>query len=494
MDEDNRLIKERIEKVYKLQEKGINPYPYIFNVDSHANEILEKHSNLKEGEITKHTVKVAGRIMTLRLMGNATFAHLQDSTAQVQVYFSKDDLENYELIKSKLIELGDIIGVQGNVFKTKRGEISIHVKKLELLCKAVRPLPDKFHGITDTEIRYRQRYVDLIVNPEVRKVFELRSKIVNAVREVLNKRGFVESEIPVLQPIYGGANAKPFKTHINAWSQEMFLSISPELYLKRLIVGGFDRVYSICKNFRNEGVDKTHNPEFTMMECYQSYADYNDMMEITEEIYEHACKSILGTTKVKYQGIELNFKRPWARITMHDAIREYAGIDAERMTDEALIDFIEKNKVELKGEYIRGLAINAIFEHFCESKFIQPTFIMHHPKETTSLCKTLRGHPDLIERFEPFVNGWEIGNAYSELNDPIVQKRLFEEQAAKGRGGDEEAHQMDEDFIRALEYGMPPTGGLGLGIDRMVMLLTDAATIRDVILFPTMRHESKENK
>lgn len=492
MDEDNRLIKERIDKLYRLQEKGINPYPYSFKVDSVASEIQEKYSHLKEAEATKHNVKAAGRIMTLRLMGNATFANLQDHTGKVQVYLSKNDVENYELVKSKLIELGDIIGVEGNVFKTKAGEVTIHVRKLELLCKSIRPLPDKFHGITDTEIRYRQRYVDLISNTDVRKVFELRSKIVNAVREYLSLNGFVEAEIPILQPIYGGANARPFKTHINAWNQEMFLSISPELYLKRLIVGGFDRVYYLGKVFRNEGADKTHNPEFTIMECYQAYADYNDMMKITEDLYDYVCKKVLGTTKVNYQGIEIDFKKPWARVTMIDAVKEYAGIDPERMSDEDLQEFMESNKVEFHGEFNRGLAINAIFEHFCESKFVQPTFIMHHPKETTPLCKELRGHPELIERFEPFVNGWEIGNAYSELNNPLLQKKLLEEQSEKGRGGDEEAHQMDEDFIRSLEYGMPPTGGLGLGIDRMIILLTNAATIRDVILFPTMRHEIKK--
>lgn len=494
MDEDNRLIKERIEKVYRLQEKGINPYPYSFKVDSVASEIQEKYSHLTAAESTRHNVKAAGRIMTLRLMGNATFANLQDHTGKVQVYLSKNDVENYELVKSKLIELGDFIGVEGNVFKTKAGEVTIHVKKLELLTKTVRPLPDKFHGVTDTEIRYRQRYVDLIVNHDVKKVFELRSQIVNAVREFLTINGFIEAEIPLLQPIYGGANAKPFITHINAWDQKMFLSISPELYLKRLIAGGFDRVYYLGKNFRNEGVDKTHNPEFTMLEFYQAYIDYNDVMNLTESLYEYVCKKVLGATKVKYQGIEIDFKKPWARITMHDAIREYAAIDAEHMSDGALQDFIQKNKIDFHGEYNRGLVINAIFEHFCESKLIQPTFVMNHPKETTPLCKTLRGHPELIERFEPFVNGWEIANGYSELNDPIIQKRLFEEQVARGRGGDEEAHQMDEDYVRALEYGMPPTGGVGIGIDRMVMLLTDAATIRDVILFPTMRHENKENK
>lgn len=492
MDEDNRLIKERISKVHELHGLGVNPYPYRFDVDTYAKDILEKHYGLKEGESTKHNVKVAGRIMTLRLMGNATFSHVQDSTGQVQVYLSKDKLENYDMIKSKLVELGDIIGVQGNVFKTKRGEISIHVKKLELLSKAIRSLPDKFHGLSDTEIRYRQRYVDLIVNPEVRKVFETRAKILNAVREFLGQRGFIEAEIPIIQPIYGGANAKPFKTHINAWGQDMYLSISPELYLKRLIVGGFSKVYSLGKSFRNEGVDKTHNPEFTTMECYQAYADYNDMMKLTEDLFEYVCKSVIGTTKIKYQGLEINFKKPWGRMTMHDAIREYASIDAERMSDKDLMTFVSRNKIELKGDFNRGFAINAIFEHFCESKLVQPTFITNHPKETTPLCKALRGHPDLIERFEPFVNGWEVANAYSELNDPLLQKRLLEEQAAKGRGGDEMAHQMDEDFVRALEHGMPPTGGLGIGIDRMVMLLTDSATIRDVILFPTMRHEVKD--
>jgi len=360
-----------------------------------------------------------------------------------------------------------------------------------LLSKSLHPLPEKFHGLQDSEIRYRQRYVDLIANQEVKNIFLARSKIISAMREFLDKKGFTEVEIPTLQHIYGGANAKPFKTHINAWNLDLYLSISPELYLKKLIVGGYEKVYTITKNFRNEGVDKTHNPEFTGMECYWSGADYNDMMSLTEDIYEYIAMKVLGTTDLEYQGTKISLKKPWKRMTMYEALIHYAKIDVEKLSDNEIYDLLDQNNIEYKMDLTsRGLAIALLFEELCEKNLIQPVFITDHPKETSPLCKLKRGNPDLIERFEPYINTWEMGNAYSELTDPILQRKLFEEQAERGRGGDEEAQQMDEDFLRSIEYGLPPTGGLGLGVDRMVMILTNAISIREVIFFPTMKPET----
>ncbi|HIH14961.1 MAG TPA: lysine--tRNA ligase [Nanoarchaeota archaeon] len=485
--EHNRLAQERIEKVKKLREMGIDPYPYSYKDYVFSSVLLEKYQNLKEGEKGEEKVSIMGRIMTLREMGKASFAHIQDQEGQIQVYIREEELKNYDVFK--LVDLGDILGIKGHVFKTKKGEITVWAEEFVLLSKSILPLPDKFHGLQDTEIRYRQRYVDLIANPEVKKTFLLRSKIVSAIREYLDKKGFVEVDIPVLQPVYGGANARPFKTHINAWNLDLFLSISPELYLKRLIVGGYEKVYTICKNFRNEGVDKTHNPEFTMMECYWSGVDYNDMMELTEDLYEYVAEKVLGTTEIVYQGTKISLKKPWKRLTMADALKTMAKIDVEKLSDKEIFKCIEQQRIDAHN-LTRGLAIAALFEQLCEEKLIQPIFITDHPRETTPLCKLKRGDPELIERFEPYINGWEIGNGYSELTDPILQKKFLEEQVERGRGGDEEAHQMDTDFIRAMEYGMPPTGGVGIGIDRMVILLANASSIREVIFFPTMKPEN----
>lgn len=485
--EHNRLAQERIEKIKKLREMGVDPYPYSFKDYVFSSLLLEKYNHLKEGEATKDTISIMGRLMTVREMGKASFGHIQDQEGQIQIYFREEDLKNFEVFK--LCDLGDIIGVKGEVFKTKKGEITVWAREFVLLSKSILPLPDKFHGLQDTEIRYRQRYVDLIANPEVKKTFLLRSKIVSAVREYLDTKGFVEVEIPTLQPVYGGASARPFKTHINAWNRDLFLSISPELYLKRLIVGGYEKVYTICKNFRNEGVDKTHNPEFTMMECYWSGVDYEDMMKLTEDLYEFVAKNVLGTTEIVYQGTKMSLKKPWKRMTMYDAIKEYGKIDVKKLSDKELFALLKTHKIDSHG-MTRGLAIAALFEKLCEEKLIQPIFITDHPRETTPLCKLKRGDSALIERFEPYINGWEIGNGYSELTDPILQKQFLEEQEERGRGGDEEAHQMDTDYIRAMEYGMPPTGGVGLGIDRMVILLTNASSIKEVIFFPTMKPEN----
>jgi lysyl-tRNA synthetase, class II len=486
MEEENQLIKQRIEKLEELK-KIVNPYPYSYDVNSKSSEILEKYSKLQKEEKTEDEVKVAGRIMSMRKMGKIAFANLGDQEGKVQLFFSKQDSENFEILKH--LDLGDILGIKGKIFKTKTGEITINVKEFEVLCKSLRPLPEKWHGLKDTEIRYRQRYVDLIVNPEVKEVFIKRSKIISGVREFLNEKDFIEVEIPTLQPVYGGANARPFKTHINAWDLDMFLSISPELYLKRLTVGGLEKVYTICKNFRNEGVDKTHNPEFTMMECYQAYVDYNEMMKITEEMFEFIAKKVLGKTKVDYQGTEIDFKVPWERLTMKESIKKHANVDVDKLSDDELKDLLRTHNIETREDVTRGLAIALLFEELVEDKLIQPVHITDHPKETTMLCKEKRGDKELIERFESFAFGFELCNAYSELNDSIKQTELLKEQVEKGRGGDEEAHPMDEDFVRALEYGMPPTGGLGIGIDRMVMFFTDSKTIRDVIAFPTMRPE-----
>ncbi|MBL7148051.1 MAG: lysine--tRNA ligase [Nanoarchaeota archaeon] len=480
-----QLIQQRIKNLEELRKIGTEPYPYSYNKNTNAEDIL--NLKLKKEERSNKSVNLAGRIISLRPMGKALFGNLQDQTGKIQFYIREDQVKNYTIFKK--FDIGDFIGIKGKPFKTKAGENSIWVKEFVLLCKSLRPLPEKWHGLKDIETRYRQRYVDLIVNPEVKETFILRSRIIDAIREFMQKHGFLEVETPILQPIYGGASARPFKTKINAWNINLYLSISPELYLKKLIVGGLERVYTICKNFRNEGVDKTHNPEFTMLESYAAYWDYHDVMKFTEEMYEYVAKKILKTTKINYQGTKIDLKKPWKRLTMLDAIKKYLNIDITKLNDKELKQELKERNLEFY-HYSKDLAIELLFS-IIEPKLIQPVFITDHPKESTPLCKLKRGNHELIERFEPFINGWEMGNAYSELNDPLEQKQLLEEQEKKGRGGDEEYHPMDEDFIRSLEIGMPPTGGLGLGIDRMVMLLTNAKTIRDVILFPTMRPENK---
>jgi lysyl-tRNA synthetase class 2 len=491
IEDDNKLVKDRIEKLNKLREMGINPYPYSFQKSHSAKEIADKYTELAPEQKTEDSVSVAGRIIQLRKMGKASFMHIQDATGKLQLYFRADDVgaDKYEIIK--LFDLGDIIGAKGDIFKTKTGETSVYVKNFEILTKSLRPLPEKYHGLQDKELRYRKRYLDLIFNQDVKETFVKRSVMIDAVREYFKGKGFVEVETPALQIIYGGANAKPFTTHINAWDMTMYLSISPELYLKRLIVGGFEKVFTICKNFRNEGVDKSHNPEFTMLECYQSWVDYAEMMKVTEESFEFACRKMNGTTKVKHiydgQEVIIDFKSPWQRMTMIDSIRTFAGIDVVPLDFESIKNLLTNYNIEYEGDLTKGLAIQLIFEELVEHKLIQPIHIIDHPKETTPLCKAHRKDAELIERFESFCLGSEICNAYSELNDPVLQRKLLEEQAAELRGGAEEAHPMDEDFVEAIEYGMSPTGGLGIGIDRMAILLTGAESIRDVILFPTMK-------
>ena len=488
MTAEENLISQRLEKLEAIKKLGFNPYPYSYKQEQHAKEILEKYSELKNEEKTKDNVSVAGRIITLRQMGKASFGHIQDESGKIQFYIREDGVGNklYELFKN--LDLGDIIGIEGLPFRTKTGEVSIWVKNLELLTKSLRPLPEKWHGLKDVEIRYRQRYVDLIVNPEVRDIFIKRTKIIKAVREFLDSRGFLEVETPLLQPVYGGANARPFRTFIHDLKQEVYLSISPETYLKRLLTGGYEKVYTICKNFRNESIDRTHNPEFTMMECYQAYVDYEEMMKITEQLYEYIAKKINNSTIIEIEGKKIDLRAPWKRMTMSEAIKKHGKIDVEKMSLKEIQDYIKKNNIKYEGEKNKGLMVAAIFEEVAEEHLIEPTHIIDHPKETTVLCKVHRKEHHLIERFEPYINSWEVGNGYSELNDAKLQKELFEDQERQRKEGNEEASKMDEDFVNALEVGMPPAGGLGIGIDRMVMLITGQPSIRDVIFFPFMKN------
>lgn len=491
MPTEEELIQERKRKLDEIRKLGINPYPYSFDVKNTAKELQEEFKSLKPEEWSKTKAVIAGRIVGLRRMGKITFMHVLDSTGKIQLYFQIDKLkqDKYEFLK--LLDMGDWIGAEGIVFKTKTGEITTQVIDYTLLSKSLRPLPEKWHGLKDIELRYRQRYVDLIINPELKEVFKKRTQIIDSIRHFLNQKGFVEVDTPCIQPIYGGGAAKPFKTHLNALDMDVYLRISNELYLKRLLVGGFDKVYEFARDFRNEDIDRTHNPEFTQIEMYQAYADFEDMMELTEDIYVNAAKTVLGTTSVEYQGQEIKLKKPWQRYTMSEAIRKFGDINLEKLSDREVFDLRLTYNLKIEGDITRGKIMQALFEELVEAKLIQPTFITHHPIESTPLCKPCRKDPTLVERFEPFIAGMEIGNAYSELNDPILQRKLLEDQAKQLREGFAEAHPMDEDFIRAIEYGMPPTGGLGIGIDRMAMILTNNPSIRDVLLFPFMKPETK---
>jgi len=491
MPNEEALIKERLRKLEEIRKLGVNPYPYKYEPKHKAKQLAEKYEKLKPEEKTADKTKVAGRIVGLRRMGKICFMHISDETGKVQLYFKFDDLgeKKYEFLK--LLDVGDFIGAEGAIFKTKTGELTISVSNFDILAKSIRPLPEKWHGLTDVEARYRQRYLDLIMNPEVRETFKKRTMIIDSIRELLNPKGFLEVDTPSLQTIYGGAAAKPFKTHLNALDMDVYLRISNELYLKRLIVGGFERVYEFARDFRNEDIDRTHNPEFTQIEIYQAYADFKDMMELVEDIYVNAAKKLYGTTKIEYQGHKIDLKKPWERLTMVGAIKKYGDIDVTKLSDRELFDLRTTFNLEIEGDITRGKVIQALFEHLVEGKLIQPIFITHHPAETTPLCKHCREQSNetkgCVERFEPFIAGMEIANAYSELNDPVLQRKLLEDQAKQLRAGATEAHPMDEDFLRAIETGMPPTGGIGIGVDRMVMLLTNSASIRDVIFFPFMK-------
>ncbi len=496
MGRQEQIINERLRKLKELRKKGIDPYPHKFDQTHSSVDIKKKHLKLKNNEKSKDKVKVAGRVMTKRNLGKLIFATIQDGKGRLQLILQKTETsaESFDLFK-EYIDAGDFVGAQGIVMKSKTGETSVLVKKLQILSKSILPLPEKWHGLQDKEEKYRKRYLDLVMNPEVKQVFEKRAKIISAIREFLTKKGFLEVEIPLLQTLYGGAAAKPFKTHLNALDMDLYLAVSPELYLKRLIVGGYDKIFTISRNFRNEGIDRWHNPEFSMMEIYWAYADYNNMMDLFEEIYEYVAEKINKTTKVKFRGNIIDFKAPWKRVTMAEMIKKCVKIDVEKMSVTELLKFAKENDVEYK-EKTWGWLVQGIFEKFCEDRIEQPVHIIDHPLETTPLCKIHRNDKlcRLIERFEPFCMGTELGNCYSELNDPILQRKLLEEQQKALKKGDEEANPLDEDFINAIEIGMPPTGGLGLGIDRMVMLLTEQDSIKDVIFFPFMRDEDKKVK
>ncbi len=473
----------RRQKLQSLLDEGRNPYEITrFDVTHHSREIIDRFDGL-EGQ----TVSLAGRMTSRRVMGKASFAHLLDSQGDIQIYVTRDDLGTDEYAAFKKYDLGDIVGVTGTAFRTKTGEISIHVQALTLLCKSLKVLPEKFHGLQDTDLRYRQRYVDCIVNPEVRDTFRKRSAIISAVREFLDSRGYLEVDTPVLHTLEIGASARPFRTHHNALDLDMFLRIETELYLKRLIVGGFERVYEIGRIFRNEGMDATHNPEFTSVETYQAYADYKEIMELVEQLYEFVALKALGTTDVTYQGQTIHLKAPWKRITMADAVKEACGEDWTAWeSDEAARAVCEARNVHVEKTAKKGDCLAALFDEYVEATLVQPTFIMDYPVEISPLAKRKPEDSTLTERFEFFITGHEMGNAFSELNDPIDQRRRFEEQVA-ARAAQGIHAEVDEDFVSALEYGMPPTGGLGFGLDRLVMLLTDSPTIRDVLLFPTMK-------
>ncbi|TDT50324.1 lysine--tRNA ligase [Fonticella tunisiensis] len=488
-EEYNILMKQRLQKLEELREKGQDPFEIVKYDRTHTSRDVKDNYEELEGK----DVRVAGRLISKRIHGKAGFSHILDRYGRLQLYVRIDDIGEEKLKFFKSLDLGDIIGVEGTVFKTKTGEISVHVKDFILLTKSLRPLPEKWHGLKDPDLRYRQRYVDLIVNPEVRDTFLKRTKIISAIRRFLDERDYIEVETPILTPIASGAAARPFITHSNALDIDLYLRIATELYLKRLIVGGFEKVYEMGKNFRNEGIDIRHNPEFNMIEIYQAYADYKDMMELTENLIAYVCNEVLGTTKITYQGTEIDFTPPWNRITMVDAVKKYAGVDFNEIrTDEEAREVAKKLKLteELKKKLedcTKGDILNAAFEAYAEKHMIQPTFVMDYPVEISPLTKKKKDDPAMTERFEAFVYGREIANAYSELNDPIDQKQRFIQQLKERELGDDEAYAMDEDFVNALEIGMPPTGGLGIGIDRIIMFLTDSYSIRDVILFPTMK-------
>lgn len=479
----NEVRKVRIEKLNELVAKGENPFEITsYNRTATAGEILADYDKF-EGKI----VSIAGRLMSKRIMGKASFGHIMDSDGRMQGYFSRDDMGVDEYQAFKKLDVGDIVGIEGFVFKTKTGEISVHVKKVTLLTKSLLPLPEKFHGLKDPELRFRQRYVDLIANPEVKDVFIKRSKIISTIREVLDKKGFIEVETPVLNTLAGGANARPFITHHNTLDIDMYMRIATELHLKRCIVGGFEKVYEIGRQFRNEGMDTKHNPEFTTIELYQAYVDYNEMMNITEELYTTAAERVCGGLDITYQGTPLSLKTPWERLTMVQAVKKYTGLDFDKDPLENLIAKGNEMGLEMSPDTSWGHALYNIFDAFVEEKLTGPVFITDYPVEVSPLAKKKPSDPRLTERFEFFICASEGGNAFSELNDPIDQRSRFEQQMLAKAKGDDEAQPYDEDFCNALEYGMPPTGGLGIGIDRMVMFLTDSASIRDVLLFPTMK-------
>jgi lysyl-tRNA synthetase class 2 len=486
MEETSELLLHRHEKLKRLKEKNINPYPYNYKKTHTSSEIIQNNEKLQNKQTE---VKIAGRMVSLRLHGKSLFAHLQDGAGKIQIYVKSDEVgkEKFELFD--LLDLGDFLGVTGKVFKTKTGEITIRATDFCILAKSMRPLPEKWHGLQDKELRYRQRYVDLIVNEEVKRIFLFRTELIKAIRKFLDDLGFVEVETPILQPLYGGAFARPFVTHHIALDIDLYLRIADELYLKRLIVGGFEKVYEISKSFRNEGMDRNHNPEFTMLELYQAYADYNDIMELYENLLNQVATQVIGSSKFEFEGNQIDLTPPWRRIPLLESIQEYASVNLEDKSEEETRKIAEELNVKENLNRPKGKLIEAIFETLVQPHLIQPTFITDYPVEMSPLAKLHREKEGLTERFELFIGSCEMGNAFSELNDPQDQRERFLQQAELAKRGDEEAQRLDEDFIRALEYGMPPTGGLGFGIDRLVMVLTNTHSIREVIFFPQMRPE-----
>ena len=485
----NELLKVRRNKLADLVERGKDPFVITkYDVTAHSDEIKNNVSKYAEDE----EVSIAGRIMSKRIMGKASFCHVADRMGTIQAYVQRDAIGEEEYKDFKKYDVGDIVGIKGTIFTTHTGEVSVRASEMTLLSKSLQILPEKYHGLTNTDLRYRQRYVDLIMNPEVKDTFVKRSQIISSIRKYLDAQGFIEVETPMLVSNAGGAAARPFVTHSNALDEDFKLRISLELYLKRLIVGGLERVYEIGRVFRNEGVDTRHNPEFTLMELYQAYTDYNGMMDLTENMYRHVAKEVLGTTTIMYNGIEMDLSKPFERITMLDAVKKYSGVDFNEITSlEEARKVAKEHHIEYEDRHKKGDILNLFFEEYVEEHLVQPTFVMNHPIEISPLTKKKPDNPDYVERFEFFMNGWEMANAYSELNDPIDQRERFAAQEEQFAQGNEEANHTDEDFLNALEIGMPPTGGIGFGIDRMCMLFTDSQAIRDVLLFPTMKSLEK---
>ncbi len=498
MDKKVDLRQIRLGKLKKIRELGTEPYPYSFQRSHTVPEIFEQAKELLKNQ---EKITIAGRLLAVRGKGKASFVNIQAQHTRIQIYVQLDAVGDSAFEMFKLCDIGDHLGVSGTLMHTKTGELTLRASSVSLLSKSIRPIPmpkvEEKDGkrivhdeVTDKEFRYRQRYLDLILNPQVAEVFQTRTLIFQTIRDYLREEGFLEVETPTLQSVYGGANATPFVTHHKALDQNFYLRISNELYLKRLIAGGFDAVFEFVKDFRNEGIDRTHNPEFSALEFYQAYVDYNEIMHHTENICERCALAVNGRTEFQYDGQTIDVKAPWLRLSMLEAIEKLGGISFAKMSDAEVQILLKENRWELDGDFNRGLATQLVFKETCETQLIHPIFITDHPKETSPLCKQNRENPELLERFEAFINGWEIANAYSELNDPVIQRRLMEEQVERGRGGEKETHPLDEDFLRAMEYGMPPMGGVGIGIDRIVMLLTGQPTIRDVIFFPTMRPEA----